>query len=104
LLVQLIANEDSGLGESFGFYFAKRMPPTIESERDYIGLKKRIVVLKEFRQQTIEAVKKLRIAHLALEESLNETKTVKEIAATLCGFYTEVERLYKMLNEINNKR
>ncbi len=104
LLVQLIANEDTGLGESFSFYFAKRVPPSIESERDYIDLKKRIERLKEFRRQTIDAVKKLRIAHLALEESLNKTKTIKEIAEALNSFYSDVERLYKMVDELNKKR
>ncbi len=103
LLIQLISNEDSGLGESFRYYFTKRMPPSIESERDYIGLKKRVERLKEFRLQALHAVKKLRIAHLALKESLNETKSLKEIAANLSGFYTDVEKLYKMVDDINKK-
>ena len=103
LLIQLINNEDSGVGESFRFYFTKRMPPSIESERDYIELKKRVERLKEFRLQTLDAVKKLRVAHLALEEALNETKTLKEIAARLSGFYTDVDKLYKMVNDLNKK-
>lgn len=103
LLIQLISNEDSGLGESFRFYFTKRMPPSIESERDYIELKKRVERLKEFRLQALHAVKKLRIAHLALEESLNETKSLKEIAANLSSFYTDVEKLYKMVDDLNKK-
>jgi len=103
LLIQLINNEDSGLGESFGYYFTKRMPPSIESERDYIELKKRVERLKEFRLQALDAVKKLRIAHLALKEALNETKTLKEVTARLSGFYTDVEKLYKMVEELNKK-
>jgi len=103
LLIQLISNEDSGLGESFRYYFTKRMPPSIKSERDYIELKKRIEMLKEFRLQTLHAVKNLRIAHLALAETLNETKTLKEMAACLSSFYTDVEKLYKMVDEINKK-
>ncbi|MCK9413839.1 MAG: hypothetical protein M0Q53_16180 [Prolixibacteraceae bacterium] len=103
LLVQLIDNEDTGLGESFRYYFTKRIPPSIESEMDYINLKKRIVQLKEFRRQAIAAVKKLRIAHLALEEALNKTKTVKEIAANLESFYADVAKLYTMVEELNKK-
>ena len=103
LLVQLIANEDTGVGESFGFYFAKRIPPSIESERNYIELKKRVVRLKEFRLQTLDAVKKLRIAHLAIGEALNQTQTMKEIAARLSSFYSDVERLYNMVNDLNKK-
>jgi hypothetical protein len=103
LLIQLITIEDSGLGESFRYYFTKRMPPSIESERDYIELKKRVERLKEFRLQTLNAVKKLRTAHLALKEALNETKTLKEIAVRLSGFYTDVEKLYKMVDDINKK-
>jgi len=50
-----------------------------------------------------DASKKLRIAHLALEEALNETKTLKEVTARLSGFYSDVEKLYKMVDELNKK-
>jgi hypothetical protein len=98
-LIGLISNEASGIRESFGFYFTKRSPPSIESEMAYIALMKRIEALKVFRLQSIRTVKNLRAAHYSVAEALNKKKSLKEIAFILNDYYKEAETLHEMVND-----
>jgi hypothetical protein len=99
ILMGLISNEASGVRESFGFYFTKRSPPSIESEKAYIALMKRAEALKIFRLQSIRTVKNLRAAHFAIVEALNRKKSLKEITVILNEYYKEAENLHAMVDD-----
>ncbi len=104
ILISLIANEASGIHESFGFYFTKRSPPSIESEKTYIALMKRMEEISVLRMQSIRTVKNLRAAHFAVAEALNRKKSLKEIAVILNDYYKEAERLHVMVDFITKSK
>ena len=101
MLGKLIENEASGVGESFNFYFTKRTPPSIESEKGYIALKKRVEVVKILRKQTIQTVNNLRVAHGKIADALKRKKSLKETAIALNNFYREVEHLQSIVNGLS---
>jgi hypothetical protein len=103
ILIGLISNEESGIHESFEFYFTKRSPPSVESEMTYISQMKRVEVLKEFRLQSIRTVRNLRLAHFSVSEALNRKKSLTEMAAILNEFYHEAETLHEMVNDFITK-
>lgn len=92
-LGKLIKAEESGIPESFSFYFTKRSPPSLEGEKEYIGMMKRIHNVKQLRGQTIQTTKNLKKAHRKLAEELNRRKSFKEITGELNDYYQDVELL-----------
>ena len=101
-LGQLVQAEESGVNESFRFYFTKRSP-TIEGEKEYIALMKRVEAVKQMQKQTIEAANSLKKAHKKLAAELNREFTFKEFAAVLNDFYKDVELLNKTAHLIGVK-
>ena len=67
---KLIKAEESGIPESFRFYFTKRSPPSLEGEKEYIELMKRVQGVKQLQGQTIQTIKNLKKAHKELAEEL----------------------------------
>jgi hypothetical protein len=100
-LGRLIQIEESGISENFRFYFTKRSPPTIESEKEYVALMKRVEMVKLLQMQTIRATRNLKIAHKKLAEEMIEKKTIKEIAGQLNDYYKDVELLRGTVDALN---
>jgi hypothetical protein len=98
-LDQLVQAEESGVDESFRFYFTKRTP-AIESEKEYVALMKRVEGVKQMQKQTIEAAINLRKAHWKLAAELNRELTFEEITVELNNFYKDVELLNKTAHAI----
>jgi hypothetical protein len=100
-LGRLIQIEESGISENFRFYFTKRSPPTIESEKEYVALMKKVEMVKLLQMQTIRATKNLKIAHKKLAEEMIKKKTIKEIAVQLNDYYKDVELLRGTVDALN---
>lgn len=101
-LGKLIQNEASGVTESFRFYFTKRTPPAIESEKEYISLMKRIEVIRVMQKQIIRAANNLKSVHKELARELNRGKGIREMAVELNDFYREVEKLTVSVRALTN--
>jgi hypothetical protein len=101
-LGQLIQAEETGITESFRFYFTKRLP-TVESEKEYVALKKHIELVKIMQGQAIQATKNLRIVHGKLAAELNRKFTFEEIAVELNNFYKDVDALDKSIKAIGKQ-
>jgi hypothetical protein len=99
---KLIQSEETGIPESFRFFFTKRSP-TIESEKEYVALRKRIEMVKMMQGQTIKATKNLRIVHKKLAAELNRKFTFEEIAVELNNFYKDVDLLNVLIKAIGKK-
>ena len=97
----LIQNEETGVQESFSFYFTKRSSPPLESDKAYIDLRRRVERLDAVRLQSVRAVRSLAAAHHKLAEALSRRRTVKETLDELNGFYRETERLRSLLGAIS---
>ncbi len=100
---KIIDNEETGVTESFRFYFTKRSPPAIESEKEYIHLMERVEIVKQLQMQTIRAAKNLKIAHKKLTDVMTKKKSLKEIAEDLNNFYKDEEQIRKLLLKIDKK-
>ena len=92
-LLQLIQNEETGVQESFSFYFTKRSSPPLESDKTYLDLRRRVERLDVVRLQSVRAVRSLATAHHKLSEALSRKRTIKETLDELNSFYWETERL-----------
>jgi len=99
-LGRLINNEESGVTESFRFYLIKRAPPTIESEKEYIALMKRLEIVKQLQGQSINAAKALKSAHSKLNELMTQKRSIKEIAVEMNKFYKDLDQLRKLVLDI----
>lgn len=99
-LGRLINNEESGITESFRFYLIKRAPPTIESEKEYITLMKRLEIVKQLQGQSINAAKALKSAHSKLNELMTQKRSIKEIAVEMNNFYKDLDQLRKLVLDI----
>ena len=99
-LGRLISNEESGVSESFRFYLIKRSPPTIESEKEYIVLMKKLEMVKQLQGQSINAAKTLKSAHSKLNEMMSNRRSIKEIALEMNDFYKELDELRKLVLDI----
>jgi hypothetical protein len=98
-LGQLIGIEESGISESFRFYFTKRSP-TVESEKEYVALLKRVEGVKQMQLETIQATISLKKAHKKLAEELNREFNLEELAVQLNNFYKDVDMLNKSVQAI----
>jgi len=103
MLNQLIKNEESGIRESFTFYFSRRTPPDISSGQAYIALMKRAENLNALRIQTIRAAGNLKIAHHKVAEALGRRKTLNETAGDLNRFYLDMKALNTMVKKMDWK-
>lgn len=99
-LGRLINNEESGVTESFRFYLIKRAPPTIESEKEYIALMKRLEIVKQLQGQSINAAKTLKSSHSKLNELMTKKRSIKEIAVEMNNFYKDLDQLRKLVLDI----
>jgi hypothetical protein len=90
---QILDAEESGIQESFRFYYTKRTNPVIESDKEYVVLMKRVLELQNLRNVTIRAAGNLKTAHKTLKIELNRKKNLTEIATCLYNFYTDMEEL-----------
>ncbi len=99
-LGRLINNEESGVTESFRFYLIKRAPPTIESEKEYIALMKRLEIVKQLQGQSVNAAKTLKAAHSKLNELMTQKRSIKEIAVEMNNFYKDLDQLRKLVLDI----
>ncbi len=102
-LKTLIRSEETGLTESFRFYFTKRPSPAIESDRDYIALKKRIESVKILRTKTIRTTQQLRIAHKKLLTELNMNHNLNELSEELIQYYKDVEEIRKSFRQVSGQ-
>ncbi len=100
-LNQLIKNEESGIRESFRFYFAKRSPPDINSGKAYVALMKRTENVNVLRLQTIHTVGNLKIAHQKIAEALSKRQTLKETVGDLNRFCQDVKTLNALIKKLN---
>lgn len=99
----LIQNEETGVTESFRFYLAKRSPPPVESEKEYLALRKSIETVKSLQQQTIRAVKNLKLAHRKLAGVLMQKPALKETAIAMYDFYRDVDQLNSLIRKMNKQ-
>jgi hypothetical protein len=103
LLETLIQNEETGIAESFRFYFTQRKSTTPESDRDYISLRKRIESVKTLRTSALLTCRHLRIAHKKLAVELNNKPGTKEISDEIIQFFKDVDEMKKLFQKINWK-
>lgn len=101
-LGKLIQSEETGIPESFRFFFTKRSP-TIESEKEYVALRQRIEMLKMMQGQAVQATKNLRLVHKKLAAEFSRKFTFKEIAIELNNFYKDVDLLNASITAIGKK-
>lgn len=92
-LSHLIEAEETGIQESFRFYYTKIPNAPVRSDKDYILLMKRVGELKELRNLTIRVAGNLKIAHKMLKINLQRKKNLTEVAACLFKFYLEMDEL-----------
>lgn len=102
-LKTLIRNEETGITESFRFYYARQPLTSIDSERDYIALKKRIESVKVLRKNTILTTQHLKKAHRKLLEELNRNHNLDELSVELVQYYKDVEEIRKSFRHVSNK-
>jgi len=103
-LRQLIQNEETGIHESFRFFFTKRSQPTIECDRDYLDLMKRVENLNSLRLQTMSAVRDLAVVHRKLAEALSGKRTLQETIEQLTTFYSEMEHLRNLFDTLKHPK
>lgn len=101
LLVTLIRNEESGLTESFLFYFTKRNQPSMDGDRDFVVLKKRIESVKNLRVTAVATCQHLRIAHKKLVAELNRKRSLKELSDEIIQFYRDVDEMKKLFQKVD---
>lgn len=101
---QLLDAEETGIQESFRFYFTKKTNPEIESDKEYIMLMKRVEELKNIRNLTIRVAGNLKAAHKMLKIELNRKKYLSERAACLYSFYSDVEELSIAYRKMKNEK
>lgn len=97
---QLIDAEETGIQESFRFYYSRRANPTIWSDRDYVVLMKRVNDLKNLRNLTIRAAGHLKSAHETLKIELDRKKTLNERGNYLFKFYQDMEELENSIHRM----
>ena len=89
----LIQYEETGVQESFNFYFTKRSSSPLESDKAYLDLKRRVGQLEVVRVQSVRVVRSLATAHHKLSEALSRKRTIKETLDELNSFYREADHL-----------
>jgi len=99
---QLLDAEESGIRESFRFYYTKRSNPVIESDKEYIGLLKTVEELKNLRNLTIRAAGNLKSAHKMLVAEINQKKSLAETVFYLNNFYKDMDELNTAFRKIKN--
>lgn len=99
---QLLDAEESGIQESFRFYYTKRTNPAIESDKEYVVLMKRAWELQNLRNLTIRAAGNLKAAHKTLKIELNRKKNLTEIATCLYDFYADLDELGGAYRKMKN--
>jgi hypothetical protein len=102
-LEKLIKSEESGIDESFRFYFTKRSPPSIESEQTYLELLKRMEGIKILQKQAIRTAQNLKSAHKKLGVSLKYKPNPKELASDLMSYYHEADLLWSYMQVVMEK-
>ena len=90
---QLLDAEESGIQESFRFYFTKRINPVIGSDKEYIALMKTVGELKNLRNLTIRTAGNLKSAHKILTVEINRKKSLAETVMYLNNFYKDMDEL-----------
>lgn len=101
MLTQLIQNEAIGITESFRFYYVKRSPPALESDRDYIALKKKAVEVSQLQKNSLIAVKSLAKAHKLLVTGINQKQSPGALLAALQQYYLEIDSLRILIKKLN---
>ena len=101
---QLIDAEETGIPESFRFYYTKRTNPVIESDKEYIILMKRVEELKNIRNLTIRVAGNLKAVHKMLKTELNRKKYLTERATCLYNFYADMEELSIAYGKMKNEK
>ena len=101
---QILDAEESGIQESFRFYYTKRTNPAIESDKEYVALMKRVWELQNLRNLTIRAASNLKAAHKMLKIELNLKKNLTEIATRLYDFYTDLDELSGAYRKMTNQK
>lgn len=101
---QLLNAEETGIQESFRFYFTKKTNPEIESDKEYIMLMKRVEELKNIRNLTIRVAGNLKATHKTLKIELNRKKYLTERAACLYNFYSDMEELSIAYRKMKNEK
>ncbi len=97
---QLIGQEETGVTESFRFYLTVRKISTVDSDREYVALKKRVEDVKMLQLKTISAVRDLRKAHHKIVESLLKRRSAAEMSSDLHDFYLEAEELQCLVDKL----
>ncbi|MEP6748348.1 MAG: hypothetical protein ABJB86_11525 [Bacteroidota bacterium] len=96
----LIKNEERNIQRNYKSFLSQRKA-TIQNERDYLGFKADIDNIKILRDQTIEATKNLRKAHLKLVNEIKEKKDLKEVIAELQTLYEDISNVKSTISALN---
>lgn len=99
---QLLDAEETGIQESFRFYFTKRTNPVIGSDKEYIALLKTVGELKNMRNLTIRTAGNLKSAHKMLKVAINRRKSLTETVYCLNNFYKDLDELNIAFRKIKN--
>lgn len=97
---KLIEQEESGLTESFRFYYTRHATASTEPGREYVALKKRLNDLTMLREKTVRASQQLRVAHKKLVEEIYRKQKIKELADELVNYYREAEEIRKLVRKL----
>jgi len=101
---QLLDAEESGVQESFRFYYTKRSNPIIESDKEYIALMKSVEELKNIRNLTIRAAGNLKSAHKMMVAEINRRKSLAETVFYLNNFYKDMDELDSAFRKMKNEK
>lgn len=99
----LIRNEEKGITSNY-LSFLRQRQATIENERDYLDLKNNIDVVKELRDETVTATKRLRKAHTKLLSVIQQKQSLKTTITELQEFYDNVKRLNLTISSIKSSK
>ncbi len=97
---ELIENEEKGITSDYLSYLQQTQRTSIENEKDYIELKKRIYAVRRLQGQSIIATENLRKAHKKLLETLQKKKKLRDAIDEIQVLYEEVEVLKKTIDSI----
>ncbi|MCE1198110.1 MAG: hypothetical protein LWW85_04005 [Marinilabiliales bacterium] len=100
---KLILQEESGLRESFHFYFAKAPGISVRDDVTYVRLLKRIALTKELQLQAIRAVGQLRTSHAKLVKRLQQRPSAGEVYEAAKDFLKESDELASIWNKIDKQ-
>jgi hypothetical protein len=96
----LISNEEKEITQNYLSYLRSGIKPIIETERQYLDLRRRILNVRQLQKQTLEATKDLRVAHKKLFQEIQSRKKLKQSLAELQEFVEDINTLNDTVQKI----